>query len=288
MATAAQINKFILQIAPCAQKAYKIVGKVKPSVCIGMACVESGYGTAGSCKHHSYLGHKVGSGKTATKYWTGKFFTSKTKEEYTVGIHTVITSAFRAYDSMEQCVFNFYELLNTSLYHRVTNCDYKTQMKQIKQCGYMTSSTEVNSVISIIEKYDLTRFDYDTVPNVTDNSIIIPPIKIEKGRPDQFSLLITYIKCAINIEYGYNLHIDTTLSDELFEKLENVILKKGDNHKNTVYVLQLLLKWWGYSLTADGKFGSNTERIVKLFQAHTGQSQTGTTIGQFWCKIWGK
>lgn len=288
MATAAQINKFILQIAPCAQKAYKIVGKVKPSVCIGMACVESGYGTAGSCKHHSYLGHKVGSGKTATKYWKGKFYTSKTKEEYTVGTHTVITSAFRAYDSMEQCVFNFYELLNTSLYHRVTNCDYKTQMKQIKQCGYMTSSTEVNSVISIIEKYDLTRFDYDTVPNVTDNSIIIPPIKIEKGRPDQFSLLITYIKCAINIEYGYNLHIDTDLSNELFTKLENVILKKGDNHKNTVYVLQLLLKWWGYSLTADGKFGSNTERIVKLFQAHTGQSQTGTTIGQFWCKIWGK
>ena len=292
MATAAQINKFILQIAPCAQKAYKIVGKVMPSVCIGMACVESGYGTAGSCKHHSYLGHKVGSGKTATKYWKGKFFTSKTKEEYTVGTHTVITSAFRAYDSMEQCVFNFYELLNTSLYHRVTNCDYKTQMKQIKQCGYMTSSTEVNSVISIIEKYDLTRFDYDVVSNKTDTNIdkniVIPPITITKGNRAQFDLLVTYIKCAINIEYGYNLHIDTTLSDELFEKLENVILKKGDNHKNTVYVLQLLLKWWGYSLTADGKFGSNTERIVKLFQAHTGQSQTGTTIGQFWCKIWGK
>lgn len=288
MATAAQINKFILELAPYAQKAYKIVGKVKPSVCIGMACVESAYGTAGSCKHHSYLGHKVGSGKTATKYWKGKFYTSKTKEEYTVGTHTVITSAFRAYDSMEQCVFNFYELLNTSLYHRVTNCDYKTQMKQIKQCGYMTSSTEVNSVISIIEKYDLTRFDYDTVPNVTDNSIIIPPLKIEKGRPDQFLLLITYIKCSINIEYGYNLHIDTDLSNELFTKLENVILKKGDNHKNTVYVLQLLLKWWGYSLTADGIFGNNTERIVKLFQAQTRQSQTGTTTGQFWCKIWGK
>ena len=288
MATAAQINKFILQIAPYAQKAYKIVGKVKPSVCIGMACVESAYGTAGSCKHHSYLGHKVGSGRTAVKYWKGKFFTSKTKEEYTVGTHTVITSAFRAYDSMEQCVFNFYELLNTSLYHRVTNCDYKTQIKQIKQCGYMTSSTEVNSVISIIEKYDLTRFDCDTVPNVTDNSIIIPPLKIEKGRPDQFSLLITYIKCAINIEYGYNLHINTDLSNELFEKLENVILKKGDRHKNTIYVLQLLLKWWGYSLTADGIFGNNTERMVKLFQAHTNQSQTGATTGQFWCKIWGK
>ena len=156
----------------------------------------------------------------------------------------------------------------------------------------MTSSTEVNSVISIIEKYDLTRFDYDVVSNKTDTNIdkniVIPPITITKGNRAQFDLLVTYIKCAINIEYGYNLHIDTTLSDELFEKLENVILKREDKRKNTVYVLQLLLIWWGYTLIADGKFGSNTEKTVKLFQYHTNQPQTGTTTIKFWCKIWGK
>lgn len=160
MASEQQIIKFISEISPCAQNGFKTLGKVLPSVCIGMACVECGYGTAGSVRYHSYLGQKVGTGKTATKYWSGKFFTSSTKEEYTIGQHTTIKAAFRAYDSMQQCVLNYYELLNTSLYARVkAGVDYVTQMNQIKLCGYMTSSTEVNSVIKIIRKYNLTQFD---------------------------------------------------------------------------------------------------------------------------------
>lgn len=161
MATEQQRIDFIHEIAPYAQKAYKQLGKVLPSVCIGMACVESAYGTSKIMRaHNAYFGQKVGSGKTATKYWQGAFFTSKTKEEYTVGTHTVITSAFRAYPSMEMSVFNYYELLNTSLYKRVlAGVSYKEQMAEIKECGYMTSSTEVNSVIKLIEKYNLTQYD---------------------------------------------------------------------------------------------------------------------------------
>lgn len=167
MASATQIATFIEQIGPCAQNAYKILGKVKPSVCIGMACVECGYGTAGSVKYHSYLGHKVGTGKTALKYWDGTFFTAKTKEEYVVGQHSVIVDAFRSFKDMQQCVLNFYELLNTGLYSRVkADADYITQMKQIKACGYMTSSTEVNSVLNIIQKYNLTKYDFNSgTPN---------------------------------------------------------------------------------------------------------------------------
>lgn len=168
MATREQQIKFITEAIPCAQAAYAIYGKVLPSVAIGMACVECGYGTAGSTRWHSYLGQKVGSGKTATKEWGGKFFRAKTKEEYTVGTHTVIEDAFRAYDNMAQCFRNYYELLNTKLYARVqAGVDYKTQMRQIKLCGYMTSSTEVNSVISIIEKWGLTQYDaVGALPNV--------------------------------------------------------------------------------------------------------------------------
>lgn len=167
MASATQIATFIEQIGPCAQNAYKILGKVKPSVCIGMACVECGYGTAGSVKYHSYLGHKVGTGKTALKYWDGTFFTAKTKEEYVIGQHSVIVDAFRSFKDMQQCVLNFYELLNTGLYSRVkADADYITQMKQIKACGYMTSSTEVNSVLNIIQKYNLTKYDFNSgTPN---------------------------------------------------------------------------------------------------------------------------
>lgn len=155
-----QIEAFIKQIAPCAQAAYKEFGKVLPSVCIGMACIECGYGTAGSCKHHSYLGQKVGSGKTATKYWSGRFFKSKTTEEYKIGVHSVIVDAFRSYDSMQQCCLNYYELLNSKVYAKVkAGVDYKTQMAQIKACGYMTSSSEVSSVIKVIDKNYLTQYD---------------------------------------------------------------------------------------------------------------------------------
>ena len=165
-----QALEFIDMLAPIAQKAFNNIGKILPSVCIAMAIVESNCGQSNIMKkNNALLGQKVGTGKTAKKYWGGKFFVSRTKEEYTVGTHTIIKSAFRAYDSLEQCVFNYYELLNTSLYKKVvSNVDYKTQIQQIKDCGYMTSSTEVNSVISIIEKYNLTIYD---TKNDSGNSI---------------------------------------------------------------------------------------------------------------------
>ena len=177
MATEEQRIAFIKEIAPCARAAYKELGKVKPSVCIAMACVESAYGTSKIMReHNAFLGHKCGSGKTATKYWDKTFFTSETKEEYTVGVHTPIIAAFRSYKSMQQCVLNYYELLNTKLYSRVeAGADFKTQMQQIKLCGYMTSSTEVKTVISIIVKYNLTEYDSIEVP-VTDEAIKHPYI----------------------------------------------------------------------------------------------------------------
>lgn len=161
MASVSTINNFIKEIAPCAQYAYKTLGKVKPSVCIGMAIIESAAGTSQIMRnHHAFLGFKVGSGKTATKYWSGTFFKSKTKEEYTLGTHTVITDAFRSYTDTQQCILNFYELLNTKLYNRVkADANYSTQIQQIKACGYMTSSTEVSSVLKLIKDYNLTQYD---------------------------------------------------------------------------------------------------------------------------------
>ena len=156
---------FIEEIAPMVMRAYETLGKVKPSVCIGMACVESNYGYGSNGKRFMYnkkavLGQKVGTGKTATKYWNGKFFVASTKEEYQIGVHTTIKDAFREYDSLQQCFYNYYELLNTNLYKRVkANADYQIQMRQIKQCGYMTSSTEVDTVLSIISNFRLTKYD---------------------------------------------------------------------------------------------------------------------------------
>lgn len=171
MATKEQINEFIEKIAPIAQKAYKQFGKPLPSICIAMAAVECRWGLAGSCKHHSYLGQKVGSGRTATKYWSGKSFNARTQEvtNQATGSLVTIHDNFRAYDSAEQCVFNYYELLNTSLYKKVLrDSGYKNQMKQIKACGYMTSVTEVNTCLSIVDKYGLTKYDDVVAENPTE------------------------------------------------------------------------------------------------------------------------
>lgn len=168
MATKEQINEFIDKIAPIAQKAYKQFGKPLPSICIAMSAVECRWGLAGSCKYHSYLGQKVGSGRTATKYWSGKSFNARTQEvtNQATGSLVTIHDNFRAYDSAEQCIFNYYELLNTSLYKKVLReSGYKDQMKQIKSCGYMTSVTEVNTCLSIIDKYVLTKYDDVVVQN---------------------------------------------------------------------------------------------------------------------------
>lgn len=165
MASSKDQKAFIAEIAPYAQKAYKELGKVYPSICIAMACVESAYGTSQIMrKHNAFLGHKVGSGKTALKYWDGESFNAKTKEEYTPGTHTVIRDNFRSFKDMEQCVFNFYELLNSSVYKKVkADVDHPTQMGQIKECCYMTSSTEVGSVLKIISRYELTKYDSEPI-----------------------------------------------------------------------------------------------------------------------------
>lgn len=162
MATKSQKKSFINMIAPIAQKAYKQFGKPLPSVCIAMAATECNWGLAGSCKYNSYMGHKVGSGRTATKYWSGNYFNARTKEvvNQSTGQTVTIKDNFRAYDSVEQCIFNFYELLNTSLYKRVlAGSSYTEQMQQIKVCAYMTSITEVNTCLSIIKQNNLTQYD---------------------------------------------------------------------------------------------------------------------------------
>ena len=239
MATATQIAQFIGMIAPLAQKAYKQLGKVKPSVCIGMACVESAYGTSKiMAQHNAYFGQKVGTGKTATKYWGGKFFTSKTSEEYTVGTHTIIQAAFRAYNSAEQCVFNYYELLNTSLYKKVlATSDYKEQMAQIKACGYMTSSTEVNSVIKIIETYGLTKYDLDTV--VEGNPYKEPTVYVKLGSR---GVDVKWVQYELN-KRGYKLAVDGIAGDKTINAVKDFQLKFG--------------------LVADGIVGIKTRNALK-------------------------
>lgn len=161
MATTKQVNEFIKTLSKLAQKEYqkrKKAGKkwTLPSVCIAQAALETGWGTSPMMvKANAYFGIKAGTG------WKGKVYSTKTQECYDGKNYTTITDLFRAYDSLEDSVADYYDLI-TGLDRYATACNQTDPQKciqAIKNGGYATSPTYVKNVISIVNQYDLTKYD---------------------------------------------------------------------------------------------------------------------------------
>ncbi len=157
MATTVQCETFISKIAPLIQEEGKKRGYSIVSVAIAQACIESAWGLSGLAKYHNYFGMKCGSS------WKGKSVNMKTKEEYTVGTLTTIRDNFRAYDSMAAGVAGYYDFINTKRYLNLRTSSTATQYAQnLKNDGYATSSTYVNTLISTVKKWGLTKYDAES------------------------------------------------------------------------------------------------------------------------------
>lgn len=155
MATAKQVKEFIEKIAPIIQKYAKKYGYKVCSPIIAQACLESAYGTSSlAYKYHNYFGLKCGS------QWKGKSVNLQTKEEYTAGTLTTIRDNFRVYDSMDAGVKGYFDFISTTRYKNLkTATTPKQYLELIKADGYATSSTYVNNNMSLVSKYNLTKFD---------------------------------------------------------------------------------------------------------------------------------
>lgn len=181
MATAAQAKEFIKKIAPIVQKYAKQYGYKVASPIIAQACIESAYGTSSlGYKYHNYFGMKCGSS------WKGKSVNLATKEEYTKGTLTNIKANFRVYDSMDEGIKGYFEFISSKRYANLKTAKTpKEFLEMIKADGYATSSTYVNTNMSCISKYNLTKYDTlnldskgdaETMANVK-LSITLPTIK---------------------------------------------------------------------------------------------------------------
>lgn len=164
MATKKQVDEFIKKIAPIAQA--KAEGRDKwslPSVCIAQCCCESAYGTQPKMiRANAILGIKVGKSKVHFgKAWKDKAYDTKTKECYDGKTYVTINDMFRAYDSIEDAIEDYYDMLASCSRYR--NClnqiDPRKCITAIKNGGYATSPTYINTVVNIIKKYDLTQYD---------------------------------------------------------------------------------------------------------------------------------
>lgn len=164
MATKEQVNKFIEMIAPVAQK--KAEGRERwslPSVCIAQCCCESAYGTSPKMKKaNALLGVKVGKSKVHFgKAWKDKAYSTRTKECYDGKTYVNITDMFRAYDSIADAIEDYYDMLAACSRYKgcINQADPRKCITAIKDGGYATSPIYINTIMAIIDKYDLTKYD---------------------------------------------------------------------------------------------------------------------------------
>ena len=228
-----QKNEFIPTIAPLVDAENKRRGyPLFNSVVIAQAICESAWGQSQiMMKANAIFGIK------ATASWKGKVYNSKTKECYNGVSYTTIDACFRAYDNLQDSISDYFDLITRSERYRKA-CVASSPLEcitAIKNGGYATSPTYINTIMSIINSNNLTQ--YDNVNNSVDNSENYIEYIVKSG--DTLSAIAqkyntTYQKKAQdnNIENpnliypNQKLKIYTNVSQETNETI--YIVKSGD------------------------------------------------------------
>ena len=216
MATKAEQESFINEIAPLIQREGKARGYTIVSTVIAQACIESRWGLSGLAKYHNYFGLKCGS------KWKGAFVTMNTKEEYTQGQITTIRDSFRAYNNMSDGVKGYYEFISSTRYANLKLASTPRQYAEyLKSDGYATSSTYVNTLVNTVNAHDLARFDVpmeiiDTAPK-TGNPYREPIINVKfNSRGNN----VRWLQFELN-RYGYRLVVDGIAGEKTISALKD-------------------------------------------------------------------
>lgn len=136
------------------------------SVVIAQAICESGWGQSEiMMKANAVFGIKAYG-------WKGKVYNATTKECYDGKNYTNVEACFRAYNSLEESVKDYFDLITTSPRYRKA-CIASSPLEcitAIKNGGYATSPTYINTIMEIIKLNNLTR--YDNVSQETTKYIV--------------------------------------------------------------------------------------------------------------------
>lgn len=169
MATKKQVTDFLDTIAPlvmeiCLNRVKLGLTWVLPSVAIAQAACESAWGTSSKMvKANALFGIKVGKSKAHFgTAWKDKAYSTRTKECYDGKTYVSITDMFRAYDSVKDSIEDYYDMLSKCSRYKACLCqtDAEVAITAIKNGGYATSPTYITTIMSIIDKYNLRKYDY--------------------------------------------------------------------------------------------------------------------------------
>ena len=218
-------KEFIPTIAPLVVAENNKRGKpLYPSVVIAQAICESGWGQSIiMMKANAIFGIK------ATSSWKGKVYNAKTQECYDGSTYTNITACFRAYNSLAESISDYFDLiLGLSRYQGAINTSSPLEcITAIKNGGYATSPTYINTIMSIINSNNLTKYDnVEDVENSVDNSKSIEELAKEviagkygngEERKQKLGNLYNEVQKRVN-----EILIGNTNNEKIY------IVKKGD------------------------------------------------------------
>ena len=175
---------FIERIAPIVQKMTAWYGYGVQSAIIGQACLESAYGTSTKAKHHNYFGLKYRSGRVTC---SSELFIDGSAEQLADGSYIQITDKWYGFSSMEAGVEGYLQFIKIDNYRAAREqTDPRRYIMALKEAGYATSKTYVDSVMSVVNKYDLTQYDTDQKEVI--KVIQKPAIKKKISNPHNFNV----------------------------------------------------------------------------------------------------
>lgn len=144
------------------------VSGILASVTAAQSILESGYGKSELALNALNLGGMKAelSGNTWASAWDGRVYIKDTAEQREDGSYYTITAAFRAYPSVAAYLADHSSYLagaragSNLRYAGVVGCrDYRRAFEIIKAGDYATSKDYVSKLCSVVERWNLIRFD---------------------------------------------------------------------------------------------------------------------------------
>ena len=164
--TKKQKESFIKKVAKVVQKLAPEYGIEVCSPIIAQCILESGWGGSELAKkYNNYFGIK------AWTSWEGKSVSLETEEEFEPGTVVTVTDAFRVYDSLEDGIKGYFDLISRPRYKNLMGVkDPEEYVRLIKQDGYATSSDYEDALLRVIKENDLTSFDPEEEETATEET----------------------------------------------------------------------------------------------------------------------
>lgn len=172
-------REFIEKIAGYVLKYAASYGVCVHSPIIAQAILESAYGTSElAVNAHNYFGLKYRKGRCKTCVGV---YHKVGSEQNADGSYTSAAMQWCQFEDMEKGVIGYFDFTNISAYSNLKGVtDPRQYLENIKADGYATSLKYVDNLMSVIKKWNLTR--YDKEETTMSNSSLVSYTKISPNK----------------------------------------------------------------------------------------------------------